>query len=433
MLHFLPQGERLLSGTLSAYLSAVATEMTVNNPPDSAKLPTLIELEPSSDAPETVRVTAVSGNVCTIERGVYNSGTGSEHQQNSAYKQKITEEHWDAVVTALENGYLTEDPSLLPVSRDSTTAFTLVGIDHTAFYTKGRVLRINDGDEFCTVVSSSLVSDDTVVVVNGDSLPASITNVELGLGPVEMIALQILYTDIISEKTSAAGVTVDGVLLKDSQVTTDVINEKTGGAGVTIDSLLIKDGYIQTADGTVIADANGNEILKILKTASAVNEFTMKNAATGGNPILSMTGGDTDIGLDIKMKGVGKMRKPTVVQVPCFGASTDCATGDGKSFFEIPEELNGMNLVACGAFVYTAGVTNTMDIQIRNITQAADMLSTKITIDTNEVSSRDAAAPPVIDAANDDVATGDRIAFDFDAVQTTAAKGAVVWMRFELP
>ena len=55
------------------------------------------------------------------------------------------------------------------------------------------------------------------------------------------------YTDAINEKTGGAGVTVDGVLLKDSEVTTDVINEKTGAAGVTIDSLLIKDGDIPNA------------------------------------------------------------------------------------------------------------------------------------------------------------------------------------------
>lgn len=59
-----------------------------------------------------------------------------------------------------------------------------------------------------------------------------------------------VVTDTISEKTGAAGVTLDGVLLKDSQVTTDVINEKTSTAGVTVDGLLIKDGGL--SDGTNI-------------------------------------------------------------------------------------------------------------------------------------------------------------------------------------
>lgn len=54
-------------------------------------------------------------------------------------------------------------------------------------------------------------------------------------------------TDAIAEKTAAAGVTVDGVLLKDSQVNTDQINEKTAAAGVIIDAAVkIKDGGITT-------------------------------------------------------------------------------------------------------------------------------------------------------------------------------------------
>lgn len=59
-----------------------------------------------------------------------------------------------------------------------------------------------------------------------------------------------LAADTISEVTSAAGVTVDGVLLKDGgvttadagTVTTNTIAEKTAASGVTIDSCLIKDG-----------------------------------------------------------------------------------------------------------------------------------------------------------------------------------------------
>lgn len=56
-----------------------------------------------------------------------------------------------------------------------------------------------------------------------------------------------LVADTIAEETSGAGVTVDGVLLKDSTVKTDTIIEKTSTAGVTIDSLLIKDSGIDAS------------------------------------------------------------------------------------------------------------------------------------------------------------------------------------------
>lgn len=56
-----------------------------------------------------------------------------------------------------------------------------------------------------------------------------------------------------------------------------------------------------------IGDTNGNELLKFSATASAVNEPTITNAATGNNPSISATGGDTNVGLDLKPKGTGKV------------------------------------------------------------------------------------------------------------------------------
>ena len=124
--------------------------------------------------------------------------------------------------------------------------------------------------------------------------------------------------------------------------------------------------------------------------------------------------------------------RPSIVELPVGSSAVDLATGDGQAFFRVPTELNGMNLTGVAAAVYTAGTTGSLTVQIRNKTQTADMLTTKITIDSTETDSSTAAAA-VIDAANDDVATGDIIAIDIDAVHTTPAKGLVVQMKFELP
>ena len=64
------------------------------------------------------------------------------------------------------------------------------------------------------------------------------------------------------------------------------------------------------ATGTnVMADQNGNEILIFAAgTASAVNEVTMTNAAAGSGPQISATGGDTNIGLDLRPKGTGALQ-----------------------------------------------------------------------------------------------------------------------------
>ena len=61
------------------------------------------------------------------------------------------------------------------------------------------------------------------------------------------------------------------------------------------------------ANGGFIADANGNEQIKFTTTTSAVNELTVTNNATGSNPIISATGGDTNIGIVLTPKGSGEI------------------------------------------------------------------------------------------------------------------------------
>lgn len=106
--------------------------------------------------------------------------------------------------------------------------------------------------------------------------------------------------------------------------------------------------------------------------------------------------------------------------------------GDGKFVFAISDDMDGMNLVDADAFVSTVSTSGTVTVQIRNITQAADMLSTRITIDANEFTSYSAATQPVVDAANDDVAVADMISVDVDGVGT-GSKGLGVILEFALP
>lgn len=117
------------------------------------------------------------------------------------------------------------------------------------------------------------------------------------------------------------------------------------------------------------------------------------------------------------------------IQVKVFDDATALATGDGKLIFVIPPELNGLNLIDADAYVTTVSSSGTPTVQIRNVTDSVDMLSTVITIDANEFTSYTAATPPVINTSTDDVATGDRIAIDVD-VAGTGAKGLGVVLKF---
>jgi len=64
-------------------------------------------------------------------------------------------------------------------------------------------------------------------------------------------------------------------------------------------------GNISIANGNAIIDAASKEQIKFAQTASAVNEFTITNAATGNNPGLSATGDDSNIGINLTTKGTG--------------------------------------------------------------------------------------------------------------------------------
>ncbi len=97
------------------------------------------------------------------------------------------------------------------------------------------------------------------------------------------------------------------------------------------------------------------------------------------------------------------------------------ATGDGLAYTRIVATMNGCSLTAVSASLTTASNSGALTIQVRRYRSAAsvDMLSTAITIDVNELDSSGATAP-VIDTANDDIATGDYVFVDVDGAGTGA-------------
>jgi hypothetical protein len=91
----------------------------------------------------------------------------------------------------------------------------------------------------------------------------------------------------------------------DSSVSFDIVSDLTPQLGGTLDT---NGNNIQFDNDRGIADSNNNAVLTFNETASAVNEFTMTNNSTGNNPILSATGGDTNIGIDLTTKGTGLIK-----------------------------------------------------------------------------------------------------------------------------
>lgn len=206
------------------------------------------------------------------------------------------------------------------------------------------------------------------------------------------------------------------------------------GTTITVDFT----GYIQGLVDDATPQLGGNlDLNGSLVGAASAADLTKLSEITATSTELNHVDGVTSA---IQTQLDAKLASSSVfgtkeVSILVFDDSQDVATGDGAGdiFWRVPSTFNGMDLVAVAAAVQTAGTTNTTDIQIHNVTQAADMLTTKITIDSAETDSATAAAAAVIDTANDDVATGNILRIDVDAVSTTAPKGLLVELQFRLP
>jgi hypothetical protein len=100
-----------------------------------------------------------------------------------------------------------------------------------------------------------------------------------------------------------------------SQLEVDKVLPQSGTTltlGESGDTITIPSGATFSATLTApvideINDNNGNEEIIFTTTASAVNELTIANAATGNAPEISATGGDTNIDLKLTPKGTGKL------------------------------------------------------------------------------------------------------------------------------
>lgn len=120
---------------------------------------------------------------------------------------------------------------------------------------------------------------------------------------------------------------------------------------------------------------------------------------------------------------------PYLVVLEPFGPDEAVSVTDNAVHFNIPSEINGKNLTAVVVYVRTASSSGLPTVQVRNVTDGFDMLSTKCTVDPNELNSSTAAAPVVIDTAHDDVVTHDEISIDVDGAGT-GTTGMEVHLRF---
>jgi hypothetical protein len=128
-------------------------------------------------------------------------------------------------------------------------------------------------------------------------------------------------------------------------------------------------------DGGFLADANGNELIKMQTTGSAVNELELTNAATGGAVVIGTSGGDSNIDLTLTPKGTG--------EVNIAAGNLNYA---GTAITSTGAELNYLDTgAAVGTVVASKAVTvdgNKDASSFRNLTLTGTLVSAGLTIDS---------------------------------------------------
>lgn len=107
---------------------------------------------------------------------------------------------------------------------------------------------------------------------------------------------------------------------------------------------------VEIGNNPTLADSNGNEVIKTATTASAVNEVTVTNAASGYAPQIAVTGGSTNIDMQLVSKGTGIILLGAKAGAT---ATAGAATNNNQRGYVTSENLT----TAAGA-AYTLTLTN---------------------------------------------------------------------------
>lgn len=205
--------------------------------------------------------------------------------------------------------------------------------------------------------------------------------------------------------------------MQNVSATNRLLGRSTAGSGV-IEEITVGGDITQSGSNFTVVSASTT-------VAGKVELATNTETTTGSSSTLAVTPNS------LKLSIHGAKTASILVSDP---NGANITTGDGKAYIRIPAYLEGMNLVDVGASLSTVSSSGLVNVQIRRRRSGvnADMLSTAITIDANEVDSFTAATPWVINTANDDVTQGDQIYIDIDGAGT-GAKGLCITLTFQLP
>jgi hypothetical protein len=165
--------------------------------------------------------------------------------------------------------------------------------------------------------------------------------------------------------TVANGSTVIAYAKANDGTNPDIDSATIGDVTLTGTQTLTNKTLTSPKIGTNIQDTNGNELVTLTATSSAVNEVTYANAATGNNPSITASGDDTNIGIDLKTKGSG------VIKAEDGGGTVSAVKIAGKETIWVPAVAMYPNTTS-GAEAAQVELSNGPEIKVLDFDKTSD-------------------------------------------------------------
>ena len=252
----------------------------------------------------------------------------------------LTNTNWN-IIEQISGGYVEQSiastPTTLSVS-DGSTGATLAH----------RIIKLTGTIGEATVVTIPLDVQTFYIITNGSSGAYTVTfKYVTGSGS----SVQWSATDKGTKIIYAAA---------DDGTNPNIVDAGFGAGDVTLTGTQTLTNKTLTSPkiGTSILDTNGLQLALLTATGSAVNEFTIANAAAGAGPILSATGDEANVDINLNPKGSGVLKSATAaikiagtetIWVPAqamFGTTTNGADAQAVETTALKPELKVLDFDA---------------------------------------------------------------------------------------
>lgn len=377
---------------------------TMNNPNFFAQMTTgtASQIEDSVDFPHT-------GLIKALSLGMANTYAISGFNASSLSATAIT----------VADGVIIRNGERVAVTGASLT----ISSSHTNGY---NLLVAPAGASPTVVIRGSTTTNKVPAYTDGDTIIAVLTHT--GTNPMQIQYLTLNhktnslsiardnsgYTEGLTVKSNAGDIEIEA-----KEQDKDIIFKVNDGGSPTesmridgdINQVKIKSLAVGSAAELTITESSDD-----ISFTNTVNDKTLKfvvNDGSGNDKTATLTAATT--GDVLQLKGI----EETFI-IAASDETTDLTTGDVKATFAAPFDFQ---ITGVKASVYTSPAGSTISVAIRRSRAgvAVDILSTNLTIDPNENTSRTAATAAVINTSNDDIQIDDIIIIDIDQIGSSRA------------